>query len=232
MRNSTNPLSLSLSLSLWAGGLAEFSLETPFYVAAGMSFCGFVLGYFYITEPNHDEDEDSDNSKGTSGEDVSLVDETAPTEAEKAAKKAADDEEEKQAYAKNANKIRLLWGAIFFGNLGFRSMIVMLALWVNYKFGWSTKEFGFMASAVGIVGIASNLVLFGKMVERWGTLRTAIISAFLAFVFWAATFFVQRTQGDGGGNFWTGPLLFIVVTIFRTCFNAIYTVSSKTLLAK
>jgi MFS family permease len=210
----------------FGGGLAEFSLETPFFVSAGLAMLGFILGYFYITEPErNDEKKKNDDA-------VETIEEEPLSPEDVQVKDKKEEEADAAEYARNAPTIRVLWAAIFFSNLGFRSMIVMLAIWVNYKFGWSTKEFGFMASAVGIVGIGSNMILYGKMSDRYGTVATCCVSGFISMLFWIVTAFSRQTVNGGEGNFWTGPFLYLAATVIRTCFNSIFTTSSKTLLAK
>jgi uncharacterized membrane protein len=215
----------------FGGGLAEFSLDTPFFVSAGMCVVGFILGYFYITEPNVDKKKEAPAAV-TSTELSTNLNEIEIGDLTSASERAIADEDAAQ-YQRNLPYVRWIWLCSFLMNLGFRLFITVMAIWVNYKFNWASKEFGFMASAVGVLGIGSNLVLFGKMVGQYGDIKTCLIAMFLSTIFWVLTAFSQTTNGpDATGTIWTGPILFIFATAARTCFNAITSTSVKTLLAK
>ena len=133
----------------FGGGLAEFSLQTPFFVSGGLALFGLILGFFYIVEPSTISDVDSVTNPSSSEEKDEkevLVEEDPVKVKEELAEIAAKDA---ALYNENKIFIRLLWFMSFAANLGFRIIITMLALWVNYKFGWTTKEFAFMMSGLG-----------------------------------------------------------------------------------
>ena len=118
-------------------------------------------------------------------------------------------------YGKNVVYIRLLWLSAFFANFGFRCMITVLAPWLQYKFGWTSKEFGFLASAVGVIGIMANLIFYAKAIRRFGNTFASIIFSVGAGVAWATVASSRRTENGGSGNFYTGPMIYMIGESWR-----------------
>ncbi|GMH52595.1 hypothetical protein TL16_g01263 [Triparma laevis f. inornata] len=206
----------------FGGGLAQFTLQTPFFVATGMAIFGFVLAYIYLTEPKKDEEEGGDDPEA-----AGLVD-GEDTKKDKTEAENADNEK----YTKNLLYIRLLWISSFLANFGFRCMITVLAPWLQYKFGWTSKEFGFLASGVGVIGIGANLIFYGKASKKFGNTFSSIMFGIGASVAWLIVASSRKTEDGGSGNFYTGPLVYLIGAVMSTTCNAIATTSNKTLLAR
>ena len=178
------------------GVLGAVDLHLPFYVAAGLSFLNVLYGFFFVPE-------------------------SLPAE-----------RRGKLSLAK-ANPFRALIAlvqhhavgslvivfALF--ALGHMSMIQTWALFTHFRFGWGTRENGYLLAFVGVISTVVQGGLLGRLVKRFGEERLALMAV-------GSNVLVLTAYGLAPAGWMMYPILFSSVLIF-TAGPSIQGVVSKTM---
>ena len=200
----------------FGGGLARVGgLTFPFFIAAGLSWCGCAVCWLTFREPQRHVI----RAEKTAAAAIVAGRGRANTEAEA--------EREAAVVAAHRPLIARLFLAGFFGTFSLRVFVMMLGLWTNAKFGWDAGEFGFSVSCAGIVGILANLALFVRMQARFGRHGTCILGASLAGLGWIIATFSR----GGNGPFASGPLVFLAGQTVQSVGHSLYSTALGTLLS-
>lgn len=136
-------------------GLAQFSLQTPMFVAAAVALCGWIVAFFFFQEPKKllaVEEKASTEIQL----DIESEDETAGI----LSSDAAGDRFSSSAYVW---LVRILWMVSFFHMLAFSSVIYFFGLFVFDQFGWEPLEVGFATMLMGIFQVVVQLTVFPKL---------------------------------------------------------------------
>ncbi|MBV8634071.1 MAG: MFS transporter [Burkholderiaceae bacterium] len=144
------------------GLLGHFGMRVPFYLAAVLSACNFLYGYFVVPE--------------------SLpLDRRAPFTLARANPFGS-----LFALARRRD-VRGLIVALCFSTFAQMLMQTTWVLYTHFRFGWGTVENGWALTCVGIASAVVQAVLLGRMIKLFGEVRLALLglaSSAITFVFY------------------------------------------------
>lgn len=159
-------------------GLAQFSLQTPMFVAAAVAFCGLILAVFFFQEPTRQSDGDSISHDETvprhplSSDESDEVKQSEPLQGSSDDRKQGDviidSRDISDKYSQYTWLVRTLWMVSFFQMLAFSSIIYFFGLFVFDQFGWEALEVGFATMLMGVFQVFVQIILFPKIQVRIG----------------------------------------------------------------
>jgi MFS transporter, DHA1 family, tetracycline resistance protein len=165
-------------------GLAQFTLQTPMFVAASVAFFGLILAYFFFQEPtkqtDHATNASAQNTPGVVTSDESdeekqcePLQDSTNVETQNAVTIFQQTEAEAggvsyDKYSQYTWLVRILWMASFFQMLAFSSIIYFFGLFVFDQFGWESLEVGFATMLMGVFQVIVQIILFPKVQLRIG----------------------------------------------------------------
>lgn len=126
-------------------GLAEFSLRTPLFVAAGLAGFGFLLVSYHFKEPER----------------CSFADETEPSAKE-------SDEGMEELKSRRNRCIACILVASFTSMLSFAAWLYFSGLYVFKRFGWGPLSYGFLSMALASVSVFVQTFPYARIVKRLG----------------------------------------------------------------
>lgn len=176
------------------GILGDIDLRLPFYVAAGLSFANALYGYFVVTESLPVENR-SAFSLAKANPFRALVD---------------------LVRSKVVGSLVIVF-ALF--SLAHMTMIQTWVLYTHFRFDWGTRENGALLFCVGLLSVAVQGGLIGKLVKRFGEERLALTAI-------GVNVFVQLAYGFAQSGWMMFPILFFGFLIF-TAGPAVQAVVSK-----
>src|SRR6185503_5784455 len=178
------------------GVLGAIDLHLPFYVAAGLSFLNVLYGFFFVPESLPVE------RRGR----LSLA--------------KANPFRALIALVQNQAVGSLVIVFALFA-LGHMSMIQTWALFTHFRFGWGTRENGYLLAFVGVISTVVQGGLLGRLVKRFGEERLALMAV-------GSNVLVLTAYGLAPAGWMMYPILFSSVLIF-TAGPSIQGVVSKTM---
>jgi DHA1 family tetracycline resistance protein-like MFS transporter len=178
------------------GVLGAVDLHLPFYVAAGLSFLNVLYGFFFVPESLPVE------RRGR----LSLA--------------KANPFRALIALVQNQAVGSLVIVFALFA-LGHMSMIQTWALFTHFRFGWGTRENGYLLAFVGVISTVVQGGLLGRLVKRFGEERLALMAV-------GSNVLVLTAYGLAPAGWMMYPILFSSVLIF-TAGPSIQGVVSKTM---
>lgn len=178
------------------GLLGDIDLHLPFYVAAGLSFLNVLYGFFFVPEslPAERRGKFSLAKANPFRALIALV----------------------QHHAVGSLVIVF---ALF--ALGHMAMIQTWALFTHFRFGWGTRENGYLLFFVGVISTVVQGGLLGRLVKRFGEERLALMAV-------GSNVLVLTGYGLAPAGWMMFPILFCSFLIF-TAGPSIQGVVSKTM---
>jgi DHA1 family multidrug resistance protein-like MFS transporter len=173
-------MSLGFMIGPGIGGfLSKISLETPFYFATGAALSAAVLSMFIL--PN-----------------------IKPVIDESDSKKPKENlfQQMKRSTTTPYFVILIVMFVFSFGLANFQSTI---ALYVNYKYGYSPLQIAVLITVGGFVGVIVQTFVINPLFKRYGEMRVILINLVIAAFSMSAILLV--------GKFWS---ILFVATIFST----------------
>ncbi len=150
------------------GLLGAINLQLPFFVAGGLTMVNFLYGYFVLPE-------------------------SLPAERRTALSwKAANPLTSIRALAQ-LKGVGPLVGVVAFSGLAQFVLYTCWVLYTTFKFGWGPLENGWSLAAVGVMSVAVQGFLLGRLIKIFSPQRLAVIglvSSALGYALWGAA-----TQG-------------------------------------
>ena len=150
------------------GLLGAINLQLPFFVAGGLTMVNFLYGYFVLPE-------------------------SLPAERRTAFSwKAANPLTSIRALAQ-LKGVGPLVGVVAFSGLAQFVLYTCWVLYTTFKFGWGPLENGWSLAAVGVMSVAVQGFLLGRLIKIFSPQRLAVIglvSSALGYALWGAA-----TQG-------------------------------------
>jgi MFS transporter, DHA1 family, tetracycline resistance protein len=146
------------------GLLGSYSLRLPYFVSASLSLCNWLYGFFVLPE-SHPRDQRAPFSIAKANPFSSLA---------------------------TLSRLRGVGGLISIYALTTLSQSIVQSTWVLYasfRFDWGPRENGISLFVVGVAAALAQGWLLGRLLKRFGELRTALLglaSGFLAYVFYGA----------------------------------------------
>ena len=176
------------------GILGEIDLRLPFYVAAGLSFANALYGYFVVPE-------------------------SLPLERRSAfsLRKANPFRALTELVRNKVIGSLVIVFALF--TLAHMTMIQTWVLYTHFRFDWGTRENGMLLFCVGLLSVAVQGGLIGKLVKRFGEERLALTAI-------GVNVLVQMAYGLAQSGWMMFPILFFGFLIF-TAGPAVQGVVSK-----
>ena len=150
------------------GLLGSIDLQLPFYVAGGLAMVNLLYGYFVLPE-------------------------SLPSDKRRAFHWSAANPLTALRALSQLKTVGPLVGVVAFSGLAQFILYTCWVLYTTFKFGWGPQENGWSLAAVGVVSVAVQGFLMGRMLKRFPPQRLAIIglvSSMLAYFLWGAA-----TQG-------------------------------------
>lgn len=146
------------------GLLGAISLRLPFFAAGGLAMANLLYGYFVLPE--------------------------SLTSAQRKAFswRAANPVNALRALAQ-LKGVGPLVGVVAFSGLAQFVLYTSWVLYTTFKFGWGPMENGWSLAAVGVVSVAVQGFLMGRLLKRFPPQRLAImglVSSALAYALWGA----------------------------------------------
>jgi DHA1 family tetracycline resistance protein-like MFS transporter len=142
------------------GLLGSYNLRLPYFVSASLSLLNWLYGFFVLPE-SHARDRRAPFSIGKANPFSSLS---------------------------TLSRLRGVGGLISVYALTMLAQFIVQSTWVlytNFRFGWGPRENGISLFVVGIASALAQGWLLGRLLRRFGELRTALFgltSGFLAYV--------------------------------------------------
>lgn len=186
-------------------GLAEFSLQTPMFVASAVAAVGFVLAFCFFHSPKTRPAADESTSAAAASTSALQAAEEAAVDPERfgaAEAEAADKEQDtelgpSEVEAKDGGGttvptesyrtlIALMWGTAFLMSLAMSAQIYVSGLYLHARFGWRTLEIGFLSMGAAIFGIFVQVLAFPRLLKRIGRHGSAIAGSFVMGMGFAA----------------------------------------------
>lgn len=153
-----------------AGVLSRFSVQLPFYFAAGLSLVSAIAVYLLLPESLTRKDRpDTDARPGHFAALAGLFRE--------------------RAFA----FINVIYFLLI---TSFSIMTYAFVLYTSFRFGYNAEQNGYLFAFVGIVSVIAQGVLFGKLVGAFGETRLAAVGCF----FMAASLFLMPLVAPGTGG--------------------------------
>lgn len=146
------------------GLLGAISLRLPFFAAGGLAMANLLYGYFVLPE-----------SLGS-------------TQRKAFSWRAANPVNSLRALAQ-LKGVGALVGVVAFSGLAQFVLYTSWVLYTTFKFGWGPMENGWSLAAVGVVSVAVQGFLMGRLLKRFPPQRLAImglVSSVLAYTLWGA----------------------------------------------
>ena len=150
------------------GLLGSIDLQLPFFVAGGLTMLNLLYGYFVLPESLAGDKRRAFHWS------------------------AANPLTALRALAQ-LKTVGPLVGVVAFSGLAQFILYTCWVLYTTFKFGWGPQENGWSLAAVGVVSVAVQGFLMGRMLKRFAPPRLAIlglVSSTLAYALWGAA-----TQG-------------------------------------
>lgn len=146
------------------GLLGAISLRLPFFAAGGLAMANLLYGYFVLPES------------------------LAHTQRKAFSWRAANPVNSLRALAQ-LKGVGGLVGVVAFSGLAQFVLYTSWVLYTTFKFGWGPMENGWSLAAVGVVSVAVQGFLMGRLLQRFPPQRLAImglVSSVLAYALWGA----------------------------------------------
>mmetsp|Transcript_19662 Transcript_19662/g.29353 ORF Transcript_19662/g.29353 Transcript_19662/m.29353 type:complete len:360 (-) Transcript_19662:21-1100(-) len=175
-------------------GLAQFSLETPMFVACGTAGFGFLLALVAFKEPKRkipNKEESPRSPPQPEGEDSKQgLDVVGHAPTETSTTFAGEEEEVEISKPEYKMPVRLMYVIVFLYSLAFSGYIYYVGLLVFDLYGWESLEYGFLAMGASIWTVLnqmSSFVMFQKKFGKHASLMVGSVSmavAYLCISFW------------------------------------------------
>jgi len=146
------------------GLLGAISLRLPFFAAGGLAMANLLYGYFVLPESLGRADRKAFSWR------------------------AANPVNALRALAQ-LKGVGALVGVVAFSGLAQFVLYTSWVLYTTFKFGWGPMENGWSLAAVGVVSVAVQGFLMGRLLKRFPPQRLAImglVSSVLAYALWGA----------------------------------------------
>ena len=146
------------------GLLGSYNLRLPYFVSASLSLLNWLYGFFVLPE-SHPRDQRAPFSIAKANPFSSLA---------------------------ALSRLRGVGGLISVYALTMLAQLIVQSTWVlytNFRFEWGPRENGISLFVVGVASALAQGWLLGRLLKRFGELRTALFgltSGFLAYVFYGA----------------------------------------------
>jgi DHA1 family tetracycline resistance protein-like MFS transporter len=146
------------------GLLGSYNLRLPYFVSASLSLLNWLYGFFVLPE-SHPRDQRAAFSIAKANPFSSLA---------------------------ALSRLRGVGGLISVYALTMLAQLIVQSTWVlytNFRFEWGPRENGISLFVVGVASALAQGWLLGRLLKRFGELRTALFgltSGFLAYVFYGA----------------------------------------------
>ncbi len=150
------------------GLLGSIDLQLPFFVAGGLTMVNLLYGYFVLPE-------------------------SLPVDKRRVFHWSAANPMTALRALSRLKAVGPLVGVVAFSGLAQFILYTCWVLYTTFKFGWGPQENGWSLAAVGVVSVAVQGFLMGRMLKRFAPQRLAIlglVSSMLAYALWGAA-----TQG-------------------------------------
>ena len=149
---------------IMGGLLGAIHLQLPFFAAGGLAMANLLYGFFVLPES------------------------LAPSERQPFSWRRANPVNSLRALAQ-LKGVGPLVGVVAFSGLAQFVLYTSWVLYTTFKFGWGPLENGWSLAAVGVVSVAVQGFLMGRLLKRFPPQRLAImglISSALAYALWGA----------------------------------------------
>ncbi|MFB6366798.1 MFS transporter [Paenibacillus elgii] len=153
------------------GFIAELGIRAPFFFAAGLAFAAALVSLFVLKESLPKEQLEKNRSE----------------------KRRANIIEEIKKSFHSVYFVPFL--IIFVFSFGLAAYEMIFSLFVDLKFGFTTREISVIITAGSIFGVVVQIALFEKLVNKYGEKKLILIMLMLAAVFILATVFVSSFWG-------------------------------------
>jgi MFS transporter, DHA1 family, tetracycline resistance protein len=146
------------------GLLGSYNLRLPYFVSASLSLLNWLYGFFVLPE-SHPRGQRAPFSIAKANPFSSLA---------------------------ALSRLRGVGGLISVYALTMLAQLIVQSTWVlytNFRFEWGPRESGISLFVVGVASALAQGWLLGRLLKRFGELRTALFgltSGFLAYVFYGA----------------------------------------------
>jgi len=205
-------------------GLAQFTMQTPMFVASGLAAFGLILAIFFFhpVAPPQPKPPSKKKEAASSSETDSLslrsrrAQAGAEEEEEETAGGGTSPETRARAESKATLKshrpvIIILWLTSLVNWLAISVFIYILGIYLLDRFKWTSLEVGFVTMGGAATGIVMQLTVFVWLVKKIGRHGSAIVGSGCL----AVGFVSLALLGKDLGEFRGAPLL--VVGIFFSC---------------
>lgn len=153
-----------------AGVLSKFSIQLPFYFAAGLSLTSAAAVYFFLPESLVRRPGDEGNV--SSAQKRSLIERLSD------------------------RTFALLNASYFFLVTAFSIMTYAFVLFTSFRYGYNAEQNGYLFAFVGIIAIIGQGFLFAPLARRFGEARLTPLGCLIM----AVSLFLMPTIGpDSGG---------------------------------
>ncbi|HEX7641643.1 MAG TPA: MFS transporter [Burkholderiaceae bacterium] len=132
------------------GLLGHFGVRVPFYLAAGLSACNFLYGYFVVPE-SLPQDRRAPFSLARANPFGALL-----------------------ALARRRD-VRGLIVALCFSTFAQMLMQTTWVLYTHFRFGWGTMENGWAMTCVGVASALVQALLLSRLIRMFGEVRLALL---------------------------------------------------------
>jgi DHA1 family tetracycline resistance protein-like MFS transporter len=132
------------------GMLGEIDLRAPFWVAAGLSLCNFLYGWFVLPESLPPE-------RRTPRIDWRRANPVGAL-----------------ALLRSHPKVLGLAALLFLGALAHYALVATFVLYADYRYGWGEATVGWVLAAIGGLNAAVRGVLAGIVARRFGERRAVL----------------------------------------------------------
>jgi len=154
------------------GGLiAEFGIRAPFYAAAVAGIISALITLIFLPGKPKTTAASEENSILTSKENLPLLKQLALS-------------------TKEPYFISLI--IIFIMSFGLANYETVFTLYVDQKFGFSTKDIAYIITFGSIAGAVIQATIFGKLLNRFGEFKVITTCLFFSALFIVLTLFVHK----------------------------------------
>lgn len=165
------------------GFIAELGIRAPFFFAAGFSFAVAVVSLFILQESLSKEQ----------------------LEKNKAEKRRANFIGEMKKSFRSVYFVPFL--IVFVLSFGLAAYEMMFSLFIDAKFGFTTKDIAVIITVGSIFGVVAQIALFEKLVDKFGEKKIIQAMLMMAAIFILATVFVH--------NYWS--IMVVSSIVFFAC---------------
>ena len=142
------------------GFLADFGIRVPFFFAGGLGTTAGILSIILLSEPKRNEENIEVNT---------------------------ENQDKKSRFKLIFQPIYFIaFVLIFIASFGLSSFESFFSLFVDHKFHFTAKDIAFVITIGAIFGVIAQVVLFDKLVSRWGEIKlirnSLILSGTLVFL--------------------------------------------------